>query len=126
MNVTLEQAQWLKEQGYPQDLRVQRLWGQFDFGGKLSEWELCWPLNDPEDEPLYHKACAAPHPIDALDWLEREKAVDWHRRQRNSWVNTYVAIVVATALNDNDPGEMRAIYASTPLELLDKIMAAKP
>ena len=91
MTVDLEMARWLKEQGFPQDRFPQIVW----VGRKSSSDSTNWTCEARNFQPRhagslqgihrtgnieYGPCIAAPDPRIALEWLEREKGIDWWRQ----------------------------------------------
>ena len=88
-DIDLDTARWLKEQGYPQDAsglvyfaQDGHLDGFFPTLGALTDkWTLS--VRDPHREARQREhACvwvAAPHPLDALEWLEKSAGVYFGR-----------------------------------------------
>lgn len=84
MTVDLDTARWLKGQGFPQDqwhgeVRYAMVWVLYPDGN--TEWELRpWGQDYSSTwEETGWLWVAAPHPVDALDWLGWEKGWPWMR-----------------------------------------------
>lgn len=109
ITVSLEAAKVLKTAGYPQDQWPQMIY----LGGDPKEYGvLCYRYQDfvpePERPPL--EVVAAPDPLSALYWLEREKGWYWERRARaqsgeERWIAGRVTAGVVTGVIDRDTAD---------------------